>query len=280
MLDAVRCLQEISRVTFNPYLVAATYTVHIDEEPRPLSYEGFVGAMNIYLKEIDEAGRWKGVRISANYLRHTLAFNLGRLGVNPVYISIQLKHLDDAFRVLPPDVTLGYGDSGKMALMKATGAERAALDATKELFSVNAPIAGGGAEDFRKRRKAYFEGEAAVGRSEEETMNKLAKLGLPFVSVGGGYCGGKRPIVNKDGSQNLPPCLGQMQCNPNRCGQAVVTRSHAHHWRKIYRQNMELASNPSMAHAEEFLEAAVREAVEVLNDLELPVDETDDKKAS
>lgn len=278
MLDAVRCLKEISRVTFNPYLVAATYTVAVDEEPKPLSYGGFVGAMNIYLKEIDEGGRWKGVRITANYLRHTLAFNLGRLGVNPVYISIQLKHLDDAFRVLPPDVTLGYGDSGRLALLKAAGTERAALDATKELFSVNAPVAGGGAEEFRKRRKAFFEGEAAAGRSEEETMKRLAKLGLPFVSVGGGYCGGKRPIVNKDGSQKLPPCLGQLQCNPHHCHQAVVTQSHAHHWRTIYRQNKELAASPSMAHAKEHLEAAAREAAEVLDDLELPVEETDDKK--
>ncbi len=271
MLDAVRCLKEISRVTFNPYLVAPTYTLRIGEQPVPLSYQGFVGALNLYLQSIDEGRRCKGVRISANYLRHTLAYNLGRQGVNPVYISIQLKHLDDAFRVLPPDITLGYGDSGQLALLKATGAERASMEAVKELFSVNAPISGGGAPAFRERREAYFAGEMAAGRTEQQTMMKLAKAGVPFVSIGGGYCGGAFPWANEQGDTELPPCLGQMQCNSKRCKQGVITQAHAPHWNKIFSQNTELAADPAMNYAKEHLLSVVAEAREVLEELQLPV---------
>ena len=267
MLDAIRCLQEISRVTFNPYLVSATYTVGVDEEPYPLSYTGFINAMNLYVEELDVSGRWERWRISANSLRHTLAYNLGRLGVNPVYISVQLKHLDDASRLYPADVTLGYGDQGQLAMLRAMGAEKASLEVVKEIFSSHARIAGGGKEAHLARRKAFFAGMEARGYTEEQILEMLARSGMPFVSVGGGFCGGKRAIPRKDGTLELPPCLGQLQCNPADCHQAIITERHIPHWQGIHFHNSKRVDDPRMAHAKAHFQAAADKALKVLDDL-------------
>ena len=268
MLDAIACLAEISKFTFNPYLVAPARTVPIGTQPGPYSYSGFLEALNLYLDEIDDTGRWEQVSISGNSLRHTLAYNLGRLGVNPVYISLQLKHLDDAFRAIPADVTLGYGNLGQLALMRATGGEKAALDSIKELFSSGARIGGGGAKEFKARRDVYFQGWAARGYTEEQVIQIIARDGLPFVSVGGGFCGGRRPAPQKEGKGGkLPPCLGQLQCNPHDCHQGLVTPSHAPHWIGIARENEANAMDPDLAHARDQLEAAASIARKVLKDI-------------
>lgn len=273
MLDAITCLAEISKFTFNPYLVAPARTVPIDTEAGPYSYSGFLDALDLYLEEVDEAGRWEGVSISGNSLRHTLAYNLGRLGVNPVYISLQLKHLDDAFRAIPADMTLGYGNLGQLALVRATGGEKAALDSVKELFSSGARIGGGGAEEFKARRDVYFQGWAARGYTEEQVIQIIARDGLPFVSVGGGFCGGRRPSPQREGkSGKLPPCLGQLQCNPHDCHQGLVTPSHAPHWIGIARENEARAGDPDLAHSKEQLEEAARTAREVLKDIGIDPD--------
>lgn len=273
MLDAITCLAEISKFTFNPYLVAPARTVPIGTEAGPYSYSGFLDALDLYLKEVDATGRWEGVCISGNSLRHTLAYNLGRLGVNPVYISLQLKHLDDAFRAIPADVTLGYGNLGQLALVRATGGEKAALDSVKELFSSGARIGGGGAKEFKARRDVYFQGWAARGYTEEQVIRIIARDGLPFVSVGGGFCGGRRPTPQKEGKDGkLPPCLGQLQCNPHDCHQGLVTPSHAPHWISIARENEARAVDPDLAHSKEQLEKAARTAREVLKDIGIDPD--------
>jgi hypothetical protein len=118
-----------------------------------------------------------------------------------------------------------------------------------------------------KRRKAYFEGMAAQGWTADEILENLAKQGLPFASVGIGYCGGRRDTLLKDGTKEQPPCIGSLQCNPGACNQALITRTHESAWRKILVQNRTLAVDPRMAHAKEPLLAAMKAAEKVLADL-------------
>lgn len=265
MLDALACLRHIARVTFNPYLLASTYTVMPDDEPVPLSYGAFVDAMNLYLREVDTSGRWVDHRVSSNSLRHTLAYQLGRLDVNPVYISVQLKHLDGAIRALPADITLAYGSQGELSLQRAMGAERASVEAAREIYALNTPLAGGGATAFKARRREWFQGLMAQGFTEEQLVERLSKQGLPFVAVGGGFCGGKRDILNKDGTKEQPPCLGQLQCNPADCKQALITPRHVQHWRAIRKQNAERAEDPQMLHSKEHFLLAAQKAQYVLD---------------
>ncbi len=267
MRDAIRCLEEISKVTFNPYLVSGSFTIAIGETPRPLSLTGFATAINGYLQLIDTTGRWKKWRINPHQLRHTLARQLSRADVGLLHIAHQMKHLHTALSALPPGVTSEYGNIGELTQQRAMESGAAHREAIQALYGADRPIAGGGAEDFKKRRKAYFSGLAAQGWTEDEIIENLAGQGLPYASVGLAYCGGKREILLKDGTKELPPCLGSMECSPNACKQAVVTEVHKPLWVKIARHNREMAKDPRMAHAEQVFSAAIKNAEEVLRDL-------------
>lgn len=267
MRDAITCLEQISQITWNHYLLSATETVPIGGTPQALSLSGFSNAINIYLHEIDTSGRWSAWHINAHQLRHTLAHQLARADVGLIFIAHQMKHLHTALHAPPPDVTMMYGSIGDLATQRALHSESAYLEAAKELYSPDRPVSGGGAAAYVARRKAYFEGMAAQGWTADEVMENLAKQGLPFASVGIGYCGGRRDTLLKDGTKEHPPCIGSLQCNPGSCSQAVITKTHEPAWRKILIQNRTLAANPKMAHAKEPLLAAVEAAEKVLAEL-------------
>ncbi|BDT72750.1 hypothetical protein os4_22950 [Comamonadaceae bacterium OS-4] len=272
MRDAIRCLEEISKVTFNPYLISGCFTVAIGTAASPLTLTGFASAINAYLHLVDTSGRWKKWHINPHQLRHTLARQLSRADVGLLYIAHQMKHLHTALSALPPDVTSQYGNIGGLTQQRAMESRSAHEEAARALYGSNQPIAGGGAEDFKQRRKAYFSGMAAQGWTEDEVIGHLAKQGLPFASVGLAYCGGKREILLKDGTKELPPCLGALQCAPGDCKQAVVTKVHEPLWRKIATHNKSMANDPRMLHAKAVFEAAATKAERVLLDLAVTVE--------
>lgn len=265
--DTVTCLKEIGRVTFNPYLISSTFTVAVGEEPQPLSLEGFRGALNIYLQSADADGRWRDWIISPHQLRHTLAHKLAQADVGVVYISYQLKHLYTALSGLPADVTLGYGNIGEQKLARAMAVKNLSREAANALFNPDSPIAGGGAEEFRQRRKVYFDGRVAEGWTRDEIIDQLATCGSPFVNVGPGYCGGVREEDLADGTKRPPPCIGNLQCNTGDCDNAVVTRIHVAQWRDIVVKNKELALDPRLAHAADNFKEAISTGERVLRDL-------------
>lgn len=267
MRDAIACLETISRVTFNPYLISQRETISIGETPTPLSLSGFTQAINNYLTDIDESKCWADWNINAHQLRHTLAYQLARADVGLVYISHALKHLYTALNSIPPNHTLMYGNIGDMTQQRAMYAGTAHSEAARELYDPDSPIAGAGATEFIKRRKTYFEGMAAAGWTKDEIIRNLARQGIPFSSVGIGYCGGKREMLLKDGTKEIPPCLGSLQCSPATCKQAVITKCHEPMWKKIYDQNIELSKDPSMSYASDSFLAMADTARTVLLEL-------------
>jgi hypothetical protein len=267
--DAVACLEQISKITLNPYLLSGSETVPLGITPQPLSPVGFTWAMTIYLREVDTSSRWADWHLHPHLLRHTLANQLARADVGLIFIAHQMKHLHTALHALPPDVTMMYGNVGELATQRALHSESAYLEAAKELYSPDRPVAGGGAEAFIARRKVYFEGMVADGWTIDELLENLAKQGLPFASVGIGYCGGRRDTLLKDGTKELPPCIGSLQCNPIVCSQAVITKTHEPAWQKILAQNRSLAADQRMVHAKEPLIAAMKAAEQVLAKLNL-----------
>lgn len=265
--DAVTCLEEISRVTCNSYLVSSTFTVAMGDEPRPLSVSGFRNTLNIYLHSIDAESRWSDWVINPHQLRHTLAHKLAQADVGIVYISYQLKHLYTALAGMPADVTLGYGKIGEQKLARAMAVKDLSREATNALFNPGSPIAGGGAEEFRNRRKVYFDGRIAEGWTQDEIIDQLAACGSPFVNVGPGYCGGVREQELADGTKRPPPCIGNLQCNTGDCGNAVVTQIHVAQWKDIVVKNKELALDSRLAHAADNFKAAISTGERVLRDL-------------
>lgn len=269
MRDAIRCLEEISRITFNPYLISPSETFIIGAIATPLSLGGFTGGINSYLVAIDESKRWAHWHMNAHQLRHTLAFQLARADVGLVFISHALKHLYTALNSIPPNHTLMYGNIGEMTQQRAMQIGTAYVEAANELYDPDRPVAGAGASEFIKRRKTYFEGMAAKGWAKDEIIENLAHHGIPFASVGIGYCGGKRERLLKDGTKEIPPCLGSLQCSPATCKQAIITKCHEPMWQKILDQNIELSNDPRMAYAKDsFLTMAdtARTVLRELND--------------
>lgn len=265
--DAVDCLDELSRATHNPYLICSCFTVPIGEEPEPLTLAGFRGALNGYLSLVDTDERWKEWVINPHQLRHTLAHKLAQADVGVVYISYQLKHLYTALAAMPADSTLGYGNIGEQKLARAMAVKELSREAANALYNPDSPIAGGGADEFRQRRKVYFDGRIAEGWTGDEIIDQLASCGLPFVNVGPGYCGGVREESLADGSKRPPPCIGSLQCNTGECTNAVVTQIHVAQWTDIVVKNKELASDPRLAHAAGNFETAIRTGERVLRTL-------------
>lgn len=265
--DAVDCLEELARVTYNPYLISNGYTVSVGDEPRPMSSNGFRGVLTNYLRTVDTDKRWSDWVTGLHQLRHTVAHKLAQADVGIVYISYQLKHLYTAFATMPADVTLRYGNIGELKLDRAMAVKDLHKQSTNALFNPNSPIAGRGAGDFRQRRKIYFDGRIAEGWTEDEIIDQLASCGSPFVNVAAGYCGGVRDELLEDGTKHPPPCIGSLKCNAGDCSNAVVTQFHAVQWMDIVKKNKELASDPRLAHAAGSFEAAISTGERVLREL-------------
>lgn len=258
MRDALRCLELITDVTKNDYLISGLNTVE-QGCGRAYSPSGLAQALIRYIGRIDEEGTWAEIQVSPHRCRHTLGHQLARADLGLPFIAHQLKHLHSALRAAPPQVTLMYGGIADLKFERAAQAPKLHLELAKSLYDPDSPLAGGGSEEFSQRRKQYFEGMQASGLTKDEIIRGLAAKAIPFSSVGMGYCLGRRQIKNKDGSTQKPACSGSLQCSPESCPNALITRQHTHLWKKVEKQNAELAERPEMRHARaELLEKSNR----------------------
>lgn len=261
MRDALRCLELFTAFTKNHFLISSLNTA---EEDSGAAYSpgGLTQALERYIGRIDVDGTWTNVRVSPHRCRHTLAHQLARADLGLPFIAHQLKHLHSALRSVPPQVTLMYGGISDLKFERAAQAPKLHYELAKSLYAPESPLAGGGSEEFSQRRKQYFEGKMASGLTKDDIIRGLATKAIPFSSVGMGYCLGRREILNKDGSKQKPACIGSLQCSPEMCPNALITKEHAHLWIKVAKQNTELAERPEMQHARaELLEKASRAKV-------------------
>lgn len=271
IVDAVKCLREISRLNNSEYLISKNSSSFEKENNKPLSSKAFTDALNAYMHAVDTLGKWKSWSINPHQLRHTLAHQLEQANVATLYISYQLKHLHNCLTSLPPSVTLGYGHIADNKVARATAAKKIYKDATSALYDPESPIAGGGAEDFIKRRKIYFDGRMAEGWSKDEIIEQLTVAGAPFVNVGTGYCGGKRETIASNGEKISPPCIGSLQCNTGNCHNAIITQSHAPIWKEIVIKNKEMAADPRLSHALANFKEAISTGERVLSQLSVDI---------
>jgi integrase len=276
--DAVRVLEEIQRFTFNKYLVSSTFSVYLDLKEEPFSNAGVNLILNNYLKEIDPDEMFAGPQnhLNIHRFRHTLSKQLLRANLGIPYISYHLKHVHNQIIQLEgaiSDVTLGYGYISKELVNNATAIRSVKKEIVYDLYHPDSPVAGKNSEDFKERRKAYFQGMMAEGWEEEELMEYLSAKGVPFADVGLGYCGGKKEIVLKNGQKEQPPCVGQLKCNPARCHNALILRNKIPHWKATYKQHKQMMDDPLFAHAYEEHKAFMEEARRVLINLGVKVEE-------
>jgi hypothetical protein len=258
MRDALRCLELFTAFTKNHFLISGLNTAN-EGCGRAYSTNGLAQALVRYIGRIDKDGAWSEVQVSPHRFRHTLGHQLARADLGLPFIAHQLKHLHSALRAVPPQVTLMYGGIADLKFERAAQAPKLHFELAKSLYDPDSPLAGGGSEEFSQRRKQYFEGMQASGMTKDEIIRGLGAKAVPFSSVGMGYCLGRREIKNKDGSRQKPACTGSLQCSPESCPNALITRQHVHLWKKVEKQNAELAERPEMQHARaELLEKSNR----------------------
>ncbi|WP_417900118.1 tyrosine-type recombinase/integrase [Bacillus haimaensis] len=290
--DAIKVLEEISKFTFNKFLVSNTYTVCLNVEEKPYSNKGINDALSLYVADIDTEMKYSEMKrtkngstrnvllekykISVHRLRHTLALNLIRAKLGIPYISYHLKHVHTAIVSFSTinDVTLGYGGIKNELFNSAIAINQAQGELVNEIYHPNSPVEGGSnKEEFKNRRKNYFQGLMVNDEWElEEIMEMLKKEGAPFADVGLGYCGGKKDIVLKDGSKQSPPCIGQLKCNPKQCGNAIIPKSKIPLWVKMYKENKEKLRDPNFAYSRNTLEKFDAEARSVIEGFGLEVE--------
>lgn len=267
--------------TANPYTLQPKVDV-------PIASTTLNSQLSEYLYDVDSdavfcgtrrltAWRFNGVlpehRLTTHRLRHTLALNMSRAGLGIPYISLHLKHVYQAYKSFQSvqDVTLGYGGIAADIFHNAVGIGQANREMIRSVYHPQAPIAGPGAQAFKQKRAYYFTGMQAAGYQEEEILEHLAAQNIPLADVGLGYCRGRREIEQEDGSKQLPPCLGQLKCNPNQCKNAVIPASKVPFWQNLHRESRKRANDPLLAHIREESLHFMREAQQVLEGLGVDV---------
>jgi hypothetical protein len=257
-------LEETGSLANSPYLFHGNYVVakyHRRMTSRQLSKR-----LTSYLRLVDNQGKWSKVNLHAHQFRNSLAFELRKAGLSLPFITFQLKHLYYAVEHRINNTTIGYGTIASGATQKAI--TDANMEALREIFHPAAALAGGGAEQHKKRCAAYFEGMALHGFNVEDILHHLANQGgIPLTDVGLAFCQGKTK-VEIDGIETEPPCINQLLCNPIRCPNGVIPEHKAIVWEKVMNENRQRANDPEFAFARSYLEESANEAEAVVRFLQ------------
>lgn len=254
--DAVAALEQAARLAESNYLFH-TAKRHYSKIGTKYNATGAARQFNKYLRVIDVESRWKNVRLHLHQFRHTLVFQMRRAGLSLPFITFQLKHYYDALEKRVSDTSLGYGGTDSEAATKAV--EDANAEAIGQVFHPDAPLAGGGAEQVKARRAAFFTGTALQGHKVDDVIRQLARQGMILMDVGAALCLGQKKIV-VDGVKVDPPCIGQLRCNPVRCSNGVIPAYKLPMWERILKENKRSAQDPELAHAVSYYQEAVNEA--------------------
>lgn len=279
--DAVRALEKLAHLKNNKYLFSAMKTAggksygnkSVRNADLPYSSTGFNNAMNRFIRIVDKEGLFSDWKFTSHQFKHSITRQLIKAKLGLAYISFHLKHLHKRIAMLPSEVTLGYGNAGKIFQSKMAGyqIEEVKRELARKIFDPDYPVYGGGAAEFDARRKSYFKGMTDSGMSKEQIIDELASLGeSAFVNVGLGFCLGRKH--DKETGEK-PPCIGSLRCNPNKCSNAIITKDvHGPAWQRIAFENRKMGEDPRFAYAKDQFEAAAKEAEEVCRYLGMDID--------
>ncbi|HET9505358.1 MAG TPA: hypothetical protein VFO93_17575 [Hymenobacter sp.] len=282
--DALSILEKAAQATKNEHLFTTNLYAVEDRYDLPIMGTELNKQLSEYLYDIDEEAqfcikqrltKWRhnGVleknRITTHRLRHTLALQMSRANLSIPYISLHLKHIYQAYKSFQSvaNVTTEYGGIGADIFQNAVGIRQAHREVVHSVYHPQSPIAGPGAEEFKRNRAYYFTGMQAAGRDVDEVLETLSVSGLPFADVGLGYCRGRKDIEKEDGEKEPPPCIGQLKCNPSRCKNAIIPQVKILMWKQVFLENHKRMNDPLLAHSKVECQQLMMEAQQVLTDL-------------
>ncbi len=259
--DAVSALELLSRANFNNFLFANFDTVRKDQSENPLSNNGLGGRLNDYLKTIDKKKHWSGWRLSTHQFRHGLVQQLARAEVGIPYITRQLHHyyskLNEAsYRV--NETTLIYGSQKQQLVANASGlnaVRRASSEILHDIYGSNRNFAGGGAARHVERTEAFFTGLGLEGKDREAYIDNLAKSGVAIVHTAVGWCT-RNHVEPKPDEKEVPPCIGDLACNPSACKHSVVPELRKFDVIRYYLNAVNKLESPEQIHLKSYWEKA------------------------
>lgn len=289
--DAVKVLEEMCVFTFNRFLFSSSYTVCLDYVETQYTNGGLNSALRDYVLSIDTEMKYskyenvsgktvsvllKEYRLSVHRLRHTLSLNLIQADLGIPYITYHLKHVHKGIEAKEKinNVTLSYGGIARELFYSPTAYEQAKYQYFKDLYHPDSPVAGGNKEEFIKRRKEYFEG-LMINNDDwgyDDVLELIKSRNAPFADVGLGYCGGKKDLILESGETESPPCIGQLQCNPVDCGNAIIPTSKIPIWVEMYKENIKKSNDPELKYARNENLKFVETAEKVLKNLGINVE--------
>lgn len=266
--DAIASAKIIGKFKNNDYLFSNMDTVSstMVRSHKNMGSGGIKHFMENYFLKVFDSDTVKGINFSAYMLRHTLAYQLFRADLGLPFISFQLKHVVDQVSSYTSlgatnDVTMSYGGIGEQLSDAKFGVIRksAEVERIKSVMNPDATYLGPKGKEHKDRLHRAFSGYMAAGYTKEEVYVRMAEQGMAIVNMGTGFCFGG--VENFDDSL---PCIGSLRCNPIRCNNAVVTKSHAPKWREVYVSNRVLLNKKGYEDRQDQILAAMNEAESVL----------------
>jgi len=280
--DSIKLLELITEYTQHSFLFATNNSKVLDVKPRQLTGGGMNDMLNNYLYDIDCSGKYSDrsnnkkanrfylikpeFKICTHRIRHTLSNQFYRHESGLLVAAYHFKHVYMAIKMynIPNEVTEGYGNIGNEIFSNAQRLQENKAEIVNSICHPDAPIAGGGATEFKKNRTDFFAGEIKRGKTIDTILKDLQKRNLPFADVMLGFCGGKNNYLDEQGREKSPPCIGQCKCNPAGCSNAIVPKIKKPLWESYLTSNQKLLKDPGMAHARDYLEYHIAEAEKVL----------------
>lgn len=251
--DAVYALEELSRCTFNRFLVSNFDTVRLGADESPLSLKGLTWCLNVYLDRVDERGLWEDWELTPHQYKHGLANQLAEADAGLPYITRQLKHyhslLSERSYKINPTTTI-YGMQRQRIVANATGMrafKAARVKLANDLYGEGRRFAGGGASLHVKRTEGFFKGIGLEGKARELYIAKLSESGGNEIRTGVGFCL-RNHVDPKKLAEAPPPCIGDLQCNPHTCVHSVVPEGRRADVIARYRNAVRQLASPDQIH--------------------------------
>lgn len=274
--DAVRALELLTRCNFNKFLLSSFEAVKAGKMVNPLSLNGLTSRLNSYLSRIDAQKRWSDWSLSPHQFRHGLVYQLAKADVGLTYITRQLHHYytkinESSYRV--NENTLVYGMQKQRLLANATGLnarQQADNEILQSLYGENRQFAGGGAAIHIERTDAFFKGEALHGEERKKYIEMLAKTGVAIVPTAVGFCT-RNHVQPSIQEKEVPPCIGDLNCNPATCKHSIVPEARKADVIKFYLEAVEKLKSPDQIHLKKHWEKIRDSYAAMLNQLKVNI---------
>jgi integrase len=190
--------------------------------------------------------------ITSHRIRHTVANQLIKGGLNVVFLSAHFKHMSMSLYALlsVPDVTLGYGNISFEILRNRQLTDRAVSE-IEDIMKKRKNIQGPGANSFIQLRDSL---------EENDSLSHVVDVNLA-------YCLGRNKIISENGSVEDPPCSKVGECQAWRCRNAFVTVDKLDQWIRFLSTIDHMIAQEEYAYLIPVLNPAKLVAQKIINNL-------------